>query len=102
MHTPAHPDVFQIARVAHHLQFAGDAPAVHVTRVQPVLLDDVALEPVQVLVGEQLAGKEARSAQALQAAGGRADRQVVGAGIEALGRRGLLRMRPGATAGRSE
>jgi hypothetical protein len=42
--------------------------------MQPVFLDDVLLQPVQVAVGQQLPGEEARAAQAFETAAGRAGR----------------------------
>ena len=44
--------------------------------VQLVLLDDVVVEPVEVLLGQELAGEEARPAQAFEPA-------AVGAGLAA-------------------
>src|SRR6185437_336015 len=75
------------AGAAGHLQSADNAVADEVAIVQPVLGENVVLEPVQVLLGEQLPGEEARPAQALEPA-------AVGAGLAArAGRkqRGLLR-----------
>src|SRR5262249_24981619 len=73
-----------VARVADDLQAAGHAPAVQVAVVKLVLLDDVALELVEVLVGEELAGEETWAAQADEASAGRTAGRVVRAGI-ALG-----------------
>jgi hypothetical protein len=55
---------------------------VHVPVVELVLLDDVVVQPVEVLLGQQLSGEEAGPAEAFQAATG-------GAGLAGVGR-GLL------------
>ena len=56
---------FWITRVAGDIQSARDAIAMQVTIVQSVLLDDVAIEPIEILIGQQLTGEESRPAQTL-------------------------------------
>ena len=73
-----------VARVAHDLQAAHHAGAVQVPVVQPVLADEVLVEPAEVGVGDELSGEEARPAQALQGVAGRRSR----AAAAAAGRRG--------------
>ena len=53
---------------ARHLQPADDAVADEVAIVQLVLRDDVLVEPVEVLFGQQLSGEEARPAKAFEPA----------------------------------
>ncbi|MCY1241350.1 hypothetical protein D9M72_542460 [compost metagenome] len=60
------------ARVAGHFQPVDHAPAVQLPVVQPVLAADIAVEPVEVVGGQHLAGEEARPAQAFQHAAGAA------------------------------
>ncbi len=62
-----------VADGADHLEPAGHAGAEQVTVVQLVLLDHVALEAIEIVLGQQLSGKEARPAQALEPAADRTD-----------------------------
>ena len=54
-----------VAGIAHHLHAADHAPANQMPVVEAVLCDDIVVEPLQVFVGQQLAGKKTRTAQAL-------------------------------------
>jgi hypothetical protein len=51
---------------AHDLQSTDHAPAVQIAVVQFVLLDDIALQPIQVFFGEKLASEETGTAYAFE------------------------------------
>jgi hypothetical protein len=67
-----------LAGMAKDFQTANNSPTMQVAVVQPILVDDVAIKPVEVFVGEQLSGEETRPAQALQAAARRTGAARVG------------------------
>jgi hypothetical protein len=70
-----------VAGTAHNFHAAHYSPAVEIAVVQLVFFDDVVVEQAEIIVGEELAGKEARTAQALQAPAGRARAHArIGAG----------------------
>ena len=62
------------AGMAKNFQAADDAPTVQVAVVQFVFLDDVVIEAVEILFGQQLAGEESRPAQAFESSASRANR----------------------------
>jgi len=59
------------AGIAEDLEPADHAPANQVTVVESVLINDVTLEPVEIVFGEQLSGKETRPAETFKPAANR-------------------------------
>jgi len=57
---------FGVAGLTHHIESAHDSVAVEKAVVEFVLRNDVMIQPVEILVGEKLAGKETGSAKTLQ------------------------------------
>jgi hypothetical protein len=59
------------AGMTDHLEPANDAPPNQVTVMESVLINNVPLEPVEIVFGEQLSGKEARPAETFKTAANR-------------------------------
>jgi hypothetical protein len=60
--------------MAKNFQAADHAPPVQIAVVQFVFLDDVVIETVEILFGQQLSGEETRPAQAFETSASRANR----------------------------
>ena len=60
--------------MAKNLEAADNAPTVQIAIVQFVFLDDVMIETIEVLFGQQLAGEKPRPAQAFEPAASRTNR----------------------------
>ena len=69
---------FGITGMTGDVKSAHDAIAMQVTIVQSVLLDDVVIEPIEILIGQQLARKEPRTAETFKASTGRTGRRTPG------------------------
>jgi hypothetical protein len=64
--------------MAEYFEATSDSPAVDVAVVELILLDNIVVQPVQVVLGEKLAGEESGAAEALQSAAHRAGTARVG------------------------
>jgi hypothetical protein len=70
-----------VAGTADNFHAAHHSPAVEIAIVQLVFFDDVVVEQAEIVVGQELAGEEARAAKTLQASAGRARAHArIGAG----------------------
>jgi hypothetical protein len=61
-------DKDHVARMADYFQTAHHAPAEQIAIVELTLFDYIVVEPVEILIGQELAGKEARPAEAFEPA----------------------------------
>src|SRR5207247_457537 len=77
--TAADRDVI-LAGTANDLESTDYTPAMKIAVVQFVLLDDVTLQPIQVLLGQELAGEEAGPAKAFQSGAYGTDRKLAAFG----------------------
>src|SRR5215831_627646 len=60
-----------LTRMAKDLESANHSPSNQITVMESVFIDNVALEPVEIVVGKQLPRKETRPAETLKAAANR-------------------------------